>query len=423
MTTKFLHISDTHLGAANYGLQERAMDLARSLKEAITHSIQEGVNFILIAGDFFDKKDTKPEFYRQAVKALKPARDAGIPVLAICGNHDKGYYVQRGSWLDALNDDGHFQLLAHTVHEDGSITYDEYDETTRKGGMVTFPELGVRILGSPDMGNNTVQMLPLLADAIPRDDLFNIQMLHLGLTGQMPDDNHALNPEELNCLKSKVDYVALGHYHKRYSHEDWIHNPGGTENRSRTELKFDHGYHIVTVTNDKQVNIEFYEGWRRPFYRDFVEIDADTTPEQLDITITQLVNKAVQVNDMPPIIDLTVKGAVMKQYAHLNLNAIAKRLSAESGALVVRIDADLTDMEGHIQLGSKGTINRGEIEDKILTKRVPQVFGDLDEKPLKDVVVRVVSLKKSALDNDDPQEVVKNLHAWRKQALPLEVTV
>ena len=49
----FSHISDTHLGLQQYGLDEREQDVYNSFNQAIDISIKDHVDFVIFAGDIF----------------------------------------------------------------------------------------------------------------------------------------------------------------------------------------------------------------------------------------------------------------------------------------------------------------------------------------------------------------------------------
>ena len=50
---KFSHISDTHLGLIQYGLEEREQDIYDSFNQAIDISIQDKVDFVFLQEIFF----------------------------------------------------------------------------------------------------------------------------------------------------------------------------------------------------------------------------------------------------------------------------------------------------------------------------------------------------------------------------------
>jgi len=86
---KFLHLADIHLGCRRYNLDERPRDFFRAWYDVIVkHAIPEKVDFVLIAGDFFDRRNIDPQAMNHAIAGLEVLREVGIPVVAIEGNHD-----------------------------------------------------------------------------------------------------------------------------------------------------------------------------------------------------------------------------------------------------------------------------------------------------------------------------------------------
>ncbi|HEV3467883.1 MAG TPA: DNA repair exonuclease [Pyrinomonadaceae bacterium] len=87
---KFLHLSDVHLGCRRYNLEERTKDFFRSWHDVITrHALPNQIDFMLIAGDFFDRRNIDPQTMNHALAGLQLLKEAGIPVVAIEGNHDR----------------------------------------------------------------------------------------------------------------------------------------------------------------------------------------------------------------------------------------------------------------------------------------------------------------------------------------------
>src|SRR5581483_12166741 len=76
---------------------------ARALDIAIT----DRADFVLIAGDLFDRKVVSPDvLHAHARRALERLRAASIPVFAIEGNHDEAAHGARHSWVTYLGAEG-----------------------------------------------------------------------------------------------------------------------------------------------------------------------------------------------------------------------------------------------------------------------------------------------------------------------------
>ena len=67
----FSHISDTHLGLTQYGLQEREDDVYASFNESVDVSIKDHVDFVIFAGDIFHVPNPSGTAILQMANALK----------------------------------------------------------------------------------------------------------------------------------------------------------------------------------------------------------------------------------------------------------------------------------------------------------------------------------------------------------------
>jgi exonuclease SbcD len=112
---KFLHIADVHLGCTRYQLPESPRDFYDAWVDVLRrYGIDEGVDFVIMCGDFFHKKSVPPETMNYAVEGLTMMQEAGIPVIAIEGNHDQRPTDNEFSWLRSLSKWGLVKLLEPT---------------------------------------------------------------------------------------------------------------------------------------------------------------------------------------------------------------------------------------------------------------------------------------------------------------------
>ena len=86
---KFIHVADLHLGYEQYNLRERMVDFASAFKQVVDFAINKKVDFVLISGDLFDKRDINADTLEQADVLINKLKKANIKVIAIEGNHDK----------------------------------------------------------------------------------------------------------------------------------------------------------------------------------------------------------------------------------------------------------------------------------------------------------------------------------------------
>ena len=85
---QFSHISDTHLGLIQYGLEEREQDIYDSFNQAIDISIKDHVDFVLFAGDIFHTPNPNGTAILQMANALKRLKQNAIESFFILGEHD-----------------------------------------------------------------------------------------------------------------------------------------------------------------------------------------------------------------------------------------------------------------------------------------------------------------------------------------------
>ena len=108
---RFVHIADVHLGFRQYGLVERAADFSLAFESAINYCVEVKPDFVVIAGDLFDAKSIDPQTYSDADTALARLSEAGIPVVANEGNHERWFRRGDHSWLWQLSRHDRLRLL------------------------------------------------------------------------------------------------------------------------------------------------------------------------------------------------------------------------------------------------------------------------------------------------------------------------
>ncbi|WP_100181784.1 metallophosphoesterase family protein [Candidatus Nitrosotenuis aquarius] len=84
----FSHISDTHLGLTQYGLQEREDDVYSAFNESVDVSIKDHVDFVIFAGDIFHVPNPTGTAILQMANALKRLKQNNIDSFFVLGEHD-----------------------------------------------------------------------------------------------------------------------------------------------------------------------------------------------------------------------------------------------------------------------------------------------------------------------------------------------
>ncbi|MDI3328495.1 MAG: exonuclease SbcCD subunit D [Alicyclobacillaceae bacterium] len=265
----FLHVADLHLGFQQYNLEERFEDFGRAFFQAVDEAVARKVDYLLIAGDLFNKRTINSRTLDQAVAGLDRLRRAGIETVAIEGNHDKAPYGDRDSWMWFLNRQGYLNLLT-PFYEEGRMVLKPWDEDRREGTVLV--RRGVRFVGLGYLGAMVDQRVRELAGLLPPSDAFTVLLLHGAVDRMMHFGG--VRRESLEALRGLVDYVALGHIHGRYEIGGWIFNPGAPECWDLSEHRAEKGFYLVRVEEGSKVPAAVHIASRR---RPVVEVAVDAS--------------------------------------------------------------------------------------------------------------------------------------------------
>jgi len=363
---KFVHMADIHLGYRQYNSEERAIDFAQAFLNAIKFAIDKRVDFILIAGDLFHKKsDIDPLTLAQATKALEKAKNAGIPVVAVEGNHDSTYFKESFSWLDYLARSGLIVNLKPNF-EDGRMVIEEWD-----GESGAFLDLdGVRIYGMKYYGALTEKVLEEFSRRIKKNG-FTIFMTHVGVEGYV-NMYGCISSVKLHRLRGKVDYVALGHIHKSFVEKDFLFNPGSLETCDISELEYRRGFFYVEF--DGELRYELIENRRRPF----VLLKYDMNAPDYDGLRNFLMKNRIEGR---PVVDLTIS-TTRGVRRMIDEDRIRKIVTEVFDPIVVRIRWTVED----------GKIVRLNFEEKDSIER-SVIKGILENYDYGDIVDEILKLK------------------------------
>jgi DNA repair exonuclease SbcCD nuclease subunit len=356
---RFLHIADIHLGFDRYDNKVRTQDFFYTLmdvveryaiRDAIPSGVAPQVDFVLIAGDLFEHRNLQPHILNQAQAVLSLLKDAGIPVLAIEGNHDNRPYGVNTSWLRYLADWEMLYLLEPGDVARGEPFYSPWDAETKHGGYIDLP-CGVRVLGSSWYGSTAPKAIEQIAAAIgelPPAPGPTVLLFHHGLEGQIARYQGALRYSDLLPLKQAgVDYLALGHIHKNYEIEGWVFNPGSLEANSIDEARFERGAYVVDIGPDG-IRAELKRDYRqRPILRIRQSLRGSETVEEVEQTAIALVQQAISLGqlqpDTQPIVELRLEGEVGFERTELDVRSLQQQLQSLSNALIflLKFEADV----------------------------------------------------------------------------------
>jgi DNA repair exonuclease SbcCD nuclease subunit len=416
---KFLHIADIHLGCRRYNLDERTKDFARAWLDVVEdHAIKNQVDFVLISGDFFNARRVEPEAMNHAIAGLERLREAGIPVVAIEGNHDQheADAVSRFSWMRSLSRWGFLKLLEPDTAEGFRLV--AWDETERKGSYIDVA--GARIFGTHWFGASANAAIPLLVDALRAargEGLFNILMLHTDVEGQLNRPNiPALSVERMKELRGLVDYVALGHTHKRFEIENWAFNPGSLEAVSIDEYREERGLYLVEVDAAHNVNAQHSRDYtQRPFQRLNFDVSGAEDAEKVHEGVLEVVRREARTFDaekdkgLAPIIEINLRGHLGFKNSLLDIPKMRADVRELTGALHVMVTNRSVPVEYAVAEGLDTEASRGLRERRIIEDLIARDTRFRDRAP--QMAGLILEAKKLALEDKSPEEILKLIEA------------
>jgi DNA repair exonuclease SbcCD nuclease subunit len=239
---KFLHAADIHLDSPLRGLSQYEgvpATLVRTatrdaLDNLVSKAIEEGVAFVVIAGDLYDGEWDAFSTGLFFCSAMGRLQRAGIAVFIVLGNHDAESQLTR-------------QLpLPDNVHV----------FSTRKAETIRHEASGTVLHGH---SYKTREPDPDLALGYPAAvaGAFNIGVLHTALTGNRgPHASYApCTPAQLSA--KAYDYWALGHVHtfETVETDPYIVFPGNLQGRNIRETG-PKGAVLVSVSDGRVTEAE-----------------------------------------------------------------------------------------------------------------------------------------------------------------------
>jgi len=332
MSFRFIHTADIHLGKTYRGAareQERFEDFFRMLESIVADALAEQVDALIIAGDLFHTGQILPRTFARTIAALSPLKEAGIPCVAIEGNHDWIHRREGISWMEALSEMGYLRLLRPERTEEGGYRFPLFDEERGRGGRIDLK--GRHLYGLGYIGSQAGSHVPRLCEAVTTDN--NILLFHVGVWSYSPVEIGNMSPQEAEPLADTFDYVALGHGHKPYvvktaEGRPYAWNPGSPECTNFGEQRYDKGYYLVEMGDDGDIKVQVRPTRPRPMLGLTLDLsgcpDAQSALERLRQEAAKTL--AAGGDERAPLLDLKLKGSVGFHPFELSREAVREAL-------------------------------------------------------------------------------------------------
>ena len=409
---KFLHISDVHLGCTRYQLNESPRDFFDAWIDVLKkYAVGEAVDFVIMGGDFFHKRNVPPETMDYAFAGLTFLKDNNIPCVTIEGNHDQKANDTEHSWLRSLAKWNLIKLLEPSNVE-GKITYQPWDEEYNQGGFIDIGN--ARIFGSHWYGASANWAIPMLTDSIKensREGAFQILLLHTDVEGHQTHPIPALTIANLSALKSVTSYVALGHTHKSYEIDNWAFNPGSLEITSIDEYRETRGAFLIEVGENNEVIARHVRDYKqRPFQRIGFDVSGIAEPKEVTTKVLEKVKgEARTASDYEdaetsqPIIEITLRGHLGFPNSNLELAKIREEAQKMTDALHVRIKNHSAPIEYAVAADVGEDVSREKLERRVVEDLI--IRDNRYKGKVEAIAEAVIGAKRMALSDDTPDKI------------------
>ena len=418
---KFLHLADIHLGIRRYRSEDRTRDFFLAWQDVIErYAIAEKVDFVLVAGDFFDARKVEPQAMNHAIAGLDRLRNAGIPVVAIEGNHDCREAESSFSWMRSLSQWGFLHLLEPS-YEAGEVRLRPWNEAERRGSYIDLA--GVRIFGSLWYGSTVGQALGPLIDSVRGhidERLYPVLMLHTDVEGQLNRPIPALPVARLAELRSSIRYLALGHTHRNFEIDGWVYNPGSLEACNVDEYFNERGAYLVETGRDWH-RAELKRVYRqRPIIRHGFDVTGQATPEDLMKGLMANLSEAVAVTpsgeeSCSPVIEVVLRGQLGFSASGLELNRYREEIHRRFNPLLVILRNLTLPIELVVGLGLNEQTTRAERERRVIEDLLTREVRYRDR--ASSVAGLILETKRLALASETPErilELIDQLEEWQE---------
>ncbi len=285
---QFLHISDTHLGCAQFDLEEREQDVYDAFAEVVETALKDKVDAVFHAGDIFHVPKPGGRPLLKLAEGIKALADRGIKFYFTFGEHDisritgtPSSYLFHRLGLATYLGDGRVVLHGNTM----IIGFSKF----RRGETDTLLE-ELKAAGTAARNHPGKRLL----------------VLHQGLV-----EFHRLAGElRANDLPADFDYYACGHLHDHFDKlfdgmRGPVCYPGSIDPTPGEGIKeFRKGFYFVDMSG-AEAKPEWIQlqSSRRMFHYDVGYV-------ALGESVTRIIREIESLAlPKPPVLSVTVSGA------------------------------------------------------------------------------------------------------------------
>lgn len=296
MPIQLIHVSDIHFGSGEghgkinpaTGLNVRFEDFVAALQKTVNYAIEHKIDAFLFSGDAYRNASPEPIYQKMFAYQLKRLSDAAIKTILLVGNHDQilkstashamsvfqslevpgVITIDRPTFTVVDTANGAFQLigLPHVTRHQ-LVTLEKYASySSAQLDTVLVEHVDALLKGYYERLDPTIPSVVTAHMTVDRAVAGIEQELLIGYTLTFPTDIF---------VDDRVDYVALGHVHKKQTIRDdhpLIVYAGSIERVDFGEQDEDKGFFHIELER-KNTKAAFHSINPRPF----VTVEANLT--------------------------------------------------------------------------------------------------------------------------------------------------
>ena len=374
MSDFFIHFSDTHLGYGDYdkstdeGVNMREQDVYDAFEYVIDYILKNKPRFVLHTGDFFHRPSPPNRPLTFAIQQMSRLSKAGIDTYIIAGNHSTPKSKYTSPILKA------FDSLEHI--------YPIYQQAYELFETDDFAIHGVPHINDPKVADEEYNKIKI------KKGKKNIIMLHASIAKDyyMDEFGEQIFPPQYFELLNKIDYVALGHWHRsqpvKFLNNAWY--AGSTEQIGENEAGQAKGFlkiHFDELHNPQFISIPVRK-WHSLEIEDCQSKSKEEIISELEVAISEIDLKDAIIS--LTLVDITsvkavelskkILGEILNDSAHL----IIKRKFVHLERKLAGTELKQVNIKSLLTEFIKDNSNKGE-EQQLLISKANDYLSSVEE--------------------------------------------
>jgi len=324
--------------------------------------------------------------------------------------------------METLAEIGYIILLKPEYDETGKIKYIAWSEENKKGFYYDINNK-IRIFGlgylGPEADDRLCEITPFLSESKSSENKFNILLLHGIIKNYESDFIGNVSAKAVNNLKHCCGYIALGHQHKKYEHENFAFNPGSLEYWDIQEVRHkpcEKGFYHVKIDGSGKISSLFKASCKRHAVYLPVDVSGTKTPDDIEsLVILKLTNEIQNNNNnnnnnntSEPIIQVALKGTVTYDIMDIDTKSLKEKIMEQFKPVLSDIDTGKIRFKGRGGSIISREMSREEIEKQVITDCIEQ-SGRFDESKDKitSLISEIITLASAQASGEKNDEIYK----------------